>query len=486
MNKATSSTRGFVNAMTTKDVRGENGMPTNSVSGSRVVDLFYKQGALRMNPNSVVSLFDYALREDKLLALKSMFYNRDVRGGQGERATFRAMLQWLAVNYPELAMKNLELVPEYGRWDDLFVVYGTPVWEKALGLIYKALMEKNGLCAKWMPRENKKNWNPIGISVMHYLRLTEKGYRKLLVSCTKVIETQMCKNNWSEINYSQVPSVANNKYRKAFFKHDADRFNSFIEAVKAGKTKINSATLFPSDIVHKVLEELGMTGWYSRNNASVSKSMRDAFQVQWNALPDYMPKGKRILPVCDLSGSMNGQPMEVSLALGIYLSERNEGPFKDFFITFSRNPTFNYLSGDLVDRVREMKKMNIAENTDLNKTFKMILQKAVESNLPEDEMPETILIISDMQFDVSVDNYGESAQQMIQRMYQEKGYTVPNIVYWNVRDSVGIPVKVNQRGVALVSGYSPSIMKNILMGEMTPEKVMLKTLNSDRYSMVVV
>lgn len=479
MNKA-SSTYGpgsFINAMTTNDARTQNGMATNKSSNSSLVDLFFKQGALRRNPNDVIHLFNLAFQEDQLLAVKSMFYNRDIRGGQGERATFRSMLFWLANEQPDIVIKNLLLVPEYGRWDDLFVLYDFPtIWKEVVKVISKELrVNKNALCAKWMPREGKKNYATIGNSIRKAMDLTPRMYRKLLATCTNVVETQMCSNNWDEINYSHTPSVASNKYRKAFLKHDATRFNQFVLDVKAGKVTINASAIFPSDIVHKVY-----------TNYRISKFEVDAIQVQWNALPDYMPKGKRILPVCDLSGSMAGQPMEISMALGIYLSERNDGPYKDAFITFSRRPTFQYLKGNLYEKITQMRANNFAENTDLNKVFEMVLDKAVANKLPEDEMPETILIISDMQFDSSTENYNESAIQMIQRKYAQAGYKVPNVVFWNVDEKGGVPVKYNQYGVALVSGYSPSVMKNIMGGEMSPVAVMLKTLNNERYSPVTI
>jgi len=476
----------FKNAMSVGNARTENGMPTNLGSGSRVLDLFFKQGAMRANPKNVVQLFDWAIQEDALMAMKSMFYNRDVRGGQGERATFRAMFQWLCENYPDLAIKNLKLVPEYGMWKDLYVARGTPVWGNVLEELHFALFyQKNSLCAKYMPREGKKDFATVGMDFITKYRLSKKSYRKMLVKLTNVVETAMCSGDWEGIKYEHVPSVAQNKYRRAFLKHDADRYNKYIQAVVKGETKINAATLFPSDLVHKVLDTLRAGLYrYSYMKDSIKKSERDAIQAQWMNLPDYMPKGKRILPVCDLSGSMSGQPMEVSMALGIYLSERNVGPYQNCFITFSRTPSFVELSGDLVSRVGQMAQINMAENTDLEAVFEMVLTRAIKNRLPESEMPESILIISDMQFDYSVGRPSDTAIDMIRRKYVAAGYKIPSVVFWNVRDSVGVPVKVNEMGVALVSGYSPSIMVNILNGEMNPLAVMNRTLNTERYSAV--
>ena len=470
----------FLQAMRTNDMVTENGMPTHSTSGSYLVDLFFYMGGCRQQPEyELIRKFSASLTEERLLTMKALFYNRDIRGGQGERQSFRTLINWLAINEPELVYKNISLIPEYGRWDDMFALIDTSLENVAFGLIRTNLYAGNSLCAKWMPREGKSHtdWAK---KLMKALELTPKEYRKLLSRNTDVVETSICKNEWWDIEYAYVPSVASNKYRKTFLKHDYERFSKFIEKAIKGETKVHAGAIYPADIVKKIL---------SSNDCNtfnvLSKREQDAIQAQWISLPDYMPKGKKILPVCDLSGSMVGDPMDVSISLGIYLSERNTGPFKNMFITFSQNPTFQYIQGaNLYGKVRFLLKNNFAENTNLEGVFKLILTKAIKSRLNNEDLPDTILIISDMQFDSCTGKVSDNAYQMITRMYREAGYNVPNVVFWNVSSLGGVPVKSTEHGVALVSGYSPSIMKSVLCGEMNPLNVVLKTLNSERYAKV--
>jgi hypothetical protein len=476
----------FLQAMRTNDMVTENGMPTHSTSGSYLVDLFFYMGGCRQQPEyDLIRKFSASLNEERLLTMKALFYNRDVRGGQGERKSFRTLINWLAKADPNLIYKNIWLIPEYGRWDDLFALMDTPLEDIVLDMLALELENKNRLCAKWMPRENKshEDWAK---KLMKHMHLTPRNYRKLLSSATDVIETSMCKNEWWDIEYAHIPSVASNKYRKAFLRHDYETYSKFIEKAIKGEVKVHADAIYPADIVKKI--PWGWSYWGNSNIPdSLSKAEQDAIQAQWISLPDYMPKGKKILPVCDLSGSMEGEPMDVSVSLGIYLSERNIGPFQGMFITFSEHPTFQYIQGaNLYEKVRFIRKNNFAENTNLEAVFKMVLSKAVESNLHQDDLPDTILIISDMQFDQCTGRMSDNAYQMIVRMYREAGYNVPNIVFWNVSSKGGVPVKCNTNGTALVSGYSPSIMKSVLCGEMNPLAIVNKTLNSERYSKVVI
>ena len=470
-------------ALTTNDVLTENGMPTHSTSNSPVLDLFFRMGGSRqMSENALTADFSKAFASDPLLATKAMFYNRDVRGGQGERRSFRVFLKWLAQNHPEVVRKNLHLIPEYGRWDDVFVVFGTSLEENAIRLIKSALLENsNGLCAKWMPREGKAGYAEYGNKIRKYLDLRPREYRKLLSRLTKVVENQMCADAWNEIKYEQVPSIASNKYRTAFYRHDEDRYSKFVEKAIKGEVKVHADAIFPHDIVKKILNGIGWMGY----GKGLSQTEKNSIQAQWMNLPDYVGEGS-FIPVCDVSGSMNGLPMEVSISLGIYLSERNKGTFKDGFITFSRRPQLQILKGSLFDKVSQLSIAHWEMNTNLEAVFNLIVDSAVRDGLSQDELPENILILSDMQFDQCIHAPSENAMSMIERKYKSAGYKVPNVVFWNLRTSSGIPVKMHQSGTALVSGFSPSIMKNLLAGEMNPVTVMLSTLNSERYSKVTV
>lgn len=453
------------------DTRTENAMPTHSTSGSYVLDMFYQMGGSRnLSEAQLSNMLYHAWLEDNLLTLKAVFYNRDVRGGQGERRSFRMFIRWLSENHPTVMRKNLSLVPYFGRWDDIFATFGTEIEPLSLVYIATSLREGDGLCAKWMPREGKRGYAEYGNKVRKYMGLTERSYRKMLADLTKVVETQMCENEWSAIKYEAVPSVAHNKYRRAFGRHDPYRYGQYIEKALKGEVKINAGAIFPHDIVRNILNHR------DANPNSV--------QAQWNALPNYVPEGQSFIPVCDVSGSMSGLPMEVCISLGIYLSERNTGEFKDAFITFSAKPRMQVLKGNLVSRVGQLKTAHWDMNTDLEAVFKLILDTAIAHGLDDSELPKNILIISDMQFDQCVRQPQDNVFQMIRRMYEEAGYTLPQVIFWNLRTSVGTPVKYNQQGTAMVSGFSPSVMSGLLSGDLSPMTAMLKILNSERYSVV--
>ena len=476
-------TNSFLNALQTRDARTENDMVTHSTSGSRVLDLFYGMGGSRqMGETAIIRLASSAFGEDALLTTKAMFYNRDVRGGQGERRSFRLMFRWLCENYPEIAIKNLTNVPFYGRWDDLFVAVNTPVEVPAIDTIASALKAGDKLCAKWMPREGKGKTSgryKDAMVLRKYLDLTPRSYRKLLAGNTQVIESFMCSGKWESIDYNHVPSVASNKYRHAFGKHDFTRYSAWLESLSKPESgnKIHADAIFPHTIVH---------GYLSNHYGGI-KGLDKTLEAQWKALPNYVPDGQSFIPVCDVSGSMNGEPMEVSVSLGVYLSERNKGPFKDAFLTFSGHPKLQVLTGDtLRGKIEQLETSQWDMNTDLEAVFKLILSKATSGSVPAEDMPQTILIISDMQFDQCIEKPSNTAMDMIRRQYETAGYKIPNVVFWNVRTSQGIPVKLDEQGTAIVSGFSPSIMKNLLSGEMRPDAVMLRTLLDPRYDRVVI
>lgn len=475
----------FITAMQSKDRLTENGMPTHSTSGNALVDLFYRLGATRNETDGkIIEFFEKAFYAgepgDALNALRVAFYGRDVRGGQGERRFFRVILKWLASNnHTNVIWRNMNNIVEFGRWDDLLVVYEpvaptTPAHEilrtEVADFILSALLKRDKLCAKWMPRENKKNAH-----IAKYLReqwgLTPKDYRQLLAGNTEVVENLMCKNDWKNINYEHVPSVAMNKYKTAFFKHDLDGMTNYVDAVKKGEKKINSSVLYPSDIVHSLL-----------NNWNRKQQDIDVAQVQWDALPNFVKEGETFIPVVDVSGSMQGQPLEVAVSLGIYLSERNKGPFKDAFITFSERPELQVLHGGLYDRMTQLNSAHWEMNTNLEAVFDLIVRKAVEANLPQEDMPKTVIILSDMQFDQAV-HTNQTALQLIKAKYAGAGYEVPKVIFWNLRNSVGVPAKHDETGTLLVSGYSPSLMKEVL-GAVTPLEMVMKIINSERYERI--
>ena len=464
------------NAIQSNDMFTENGMFTNSTSGSNVLDLYFKMGAMRSQSESaIIELFENALQENPTLAIKAMFYNRDIRGGQGERRSFRVMFEYLCNKYPEIAVSIFQLVPEYGRWDDLLVATSSEINMKVVKFIYDALISGNVLAKKWMPREGKKN-EDMSFFLMDAMGLDAQQYRNLISLDGEVVENLMCSNKWTDINYSHVPSIASKNYRKAFGRHDAEGYGDYLSKLEKGdkSVKINAGAIFPNDIIKSYL------------NDRRSNQIDGTIEAQWKALPDFVPDDLNFIVVADTSGSMHGDiAWEVAYSLAIYLGERNKSVFKDAFITFSRIERLVTLSGaTLREKVTSMLKNEIVENTNLDSVFNLILNKAKEYSVPEEDMPDVILIISDMQFDSSGAQISDNALQMIRRKYESAGYKLPQVIFWNVRSSNGIPVKFDEVGTAAVSGYSPSVMKNVLSGEVTPLGMMMKTLNSERYAPV--
>lgn len=476
----------FYNALRTDDTRTENGMVAHSTSGNAVLDLFYRMGSMRSNPNDVISLFKDALSENTELALKAMFYNRDVRGGQGERDTFRVMLRYLCECNPYLASKVLTYVPEYGRWDDVLVAIGTRLEGMVSDMIMFALSKEDALCAKWMPREGKAD-DITAKKLMKLIGWTPRQYRLALSRANKAVETQMCANTWNEIDFNGVPSIANMKYSKAFWKHDGERYGEWINNIgkvdaKTGKVnKINAGAIFPHDVLKP----------YIKGNSSSNVTV----EQMWKALPDFVKEGESFIPVIDVSGSMyswessriSGELFagDVATGLGVYLSEHNKSIFKDGMITFSNSPQLVTLKGSLREKVTHiMNKVDVGGTTNVEAVFKLILDKAVNYHLSQEDMPTTIIILSDMQFNQCISMPSDNAFSMISRMYKNAGYNVPNVVFWNLASKEGTPVKMDEHGTALVSGYSPSIMKSLLHGDMTPMAVMMNTLLSERYAQI--
>ena len=464
----------LIQATLTNDSITKNGMSTHSTSFNKCLDLFFLAGGSRnLSKDEIEKTFLSALSENPELAIKILFWARDIRGGAGERRFFRICTTWLSDYEPNVMAKLSSLVPEYGRYDDLFYCNK----DEAIHIIKNALQAGDSLCAKWMPRKGS-----FANVIRKSLGLTPKEYRKLIVNLTNVVEQKLCAKEYDKIEYSKVPSKAFAKYQKAFMKRDESRFNEFLNDVADGKEKINAAAIFPNDIIRPYL------------NGETSSA---AITEQWNALPNYMKDStERIIPVCDVSGSMSGRPMEVSVALGLYISERNQGIFKDAFITFSASPKMQYLKGNVYERVKQLEQADWDMNTDLQATFKMILDSAVSMDLDPEEMPTKILIISDMEFDSAIDTnsgwgqdipeWNPNALEMMRDLYNKAGFEMPGIVFWNVNGSIGnVPTKADTENTALVSGFSPSILTSILGGEIAhPAQVMFDTINSERYDKI--
>ena len=474
----------FLDALRQEDMVTENGMATNSTSLNACVDLFFNIGAMRgQDKQRLIATFSKAFNEDPKRAMKLLFWARDVRGGAGERQVFKDILVYLAENHDLVLKPNLHLISEYGRWDDLLSLAGTYLEKEAFTLISDALINENGLCAKWMPRKGA-----VAEKLRKFTGMSPKQYRKSLVGLTSVVETKMCAKDWNSIDFGKLPSVASARYQKAFGKNAYESYSAYIASLVKGEAKINAGAVYPYDIITSL----------ERGNATVANE-------QWKALPNYLEGAKdMILPVVDVSGSMSSPAggsktvtcMNVAISLGLYISERNEGPFKDAFITFSSKPQLQVLSGSLNDRYTQMSDSDWGMSTDLEATFKLILDQATKHKLSQDKMPNKVLILSDMEFNSATGGGGwrneggkwnPTAQQMIDKMYSDAGYKVPQIVYWNIQSrNGGVPVAFDAKGTALVSGFSPAIMTSLLGGDIeSPQQIMDKTILSERYAPIV-
>ena len=465
----------FVNAIANQEARTANGMKARKSTANASVDLFYKIGASR--GKNITGEFTAAYVENSDVALRIAQWARDVRGGAGERQIFRDLLVHLEKTDPDAALALLKKVPEVGRWDDIFV-FSTPALKTAAyTMLGDALRAQNGLAAKWTPRKGK-----IAAEVRAFFGMTPKQYRKSLVAMTTVVETQMCADDWDNINFSHVPSVAARNYKKAFGRHTPLFAEYVAKLVSGDKTvKVNANAIFPHDVLKGVI-----------NRTTLDKTTTDHIVAQWDALPNYVGDAS-IMPIVDVSGSMscpagkntNVSCMDVSISLGLYLADKNKGVFKDTFLTFSSKPQLVTLKGNIVDKVAQMSKSDWDMSTNLHAAMDKILSVAVKGSVPASDMPAMLLILSDMQFNQCA-RYDDTAMQMIERKFADAGYTVPQIVFWNLNSSDNVPVKADKSGAALVSGFSPSIMTSLLAADLeqfTPEGIMLKTVMSDRYKL---
>lgn len=480
----------------------ENGAKGYKTTGKSILDFNFKIASYRSRTEKeILNDFKDVWFEDKELALKFLFYIRDVREGVGERRLFRAVLPEIAYQLDE---RVFDWVAEYGRYDDLFVFFGTELELKMIEYVKNQLLEdtqnvqKNksiSLLAKWMPSINTscKETRELAKKFIKSFGLNEKTYRKMLSGLRHyldVVEKKCCANKWGEIEYSKVPSQANLKYKDAFIKHDPEGRAKYLQDLVKGETKINSSVTFPHDIVSKYDAD--------RNYVPVDTTLEE----MWKALPDYVDGNTNTLVVRDGSGSMccslgntNTTALDIATALSIYFSERCSGDFKDKFITFSRTPKFINLSRfeTLRDKLERCYQEDDCSNTNLESTFDLVLKVAVKNNLKQEEIPN-LLIISDMEFDAATCNYSivntwksadEKLFETIRYKFKEAGYELPKLIFWNVNSRTNtIPVVQNDLGVILVSGFSPAITKMVLSEETDPYKALLKEITSERYKQV--
>jgi len=489
--------------------RTENNAVALKSTGNDLLDLFATVGALRNKDNAYVAdKFQLAIAEDKLLATKLMFYARNVRGGLGERDTFRKMLASLSRSNPEIVSKNMALIPFFGRWDDLYTLVGTKneaeMWEFIKRQITLDVIEMRegrptSLCAKWLKSVNTSSKNSIilGKKTAEALGMTEREYRKTLSALRKhidLVEVKMSSREWTSINYEAVPSRAMKVYRKAFKTHNPSAFDTFIEKVERGEATIKATTLYPYDILMGGKLHQHYNSGFGSYNSRLTIDVDPVLEVQWKALPNYIDGENNVLVMADTSGSMftdDGRPIATSVGLAIYFAERNKGAYKNLFLTFSHEPQFVNLKGSTLKSKLECI-TSINANTNLQKAFEAILQVAIDNNVPEEEMPKSLIVISDMHFD-QAEGYGYSARtetfhETMRKKFMANGYVMPTIIYWNVaqRESA-FQLSENSSNAMLVSGQSTATFKSILgnIGR-TPYAFMVETLNGEEYDCVTV
>jgi len=468
----------FVTAIDNQEARTANGMKARKATANSCVDLFYAIGASR--GKNIIPLFTAAYVENPDLALRIVAWARDVRGGAGEREIFRSVLRHLETHNPKAATALLKKVPELGRWDDVLVFDTKAMKSVAYTMLGDALRERNGLAAKWTPRQGN-----IAREIREFFNMSPKQYRKTLVGMTTVVEQKMCANDWDNINYSHVPSVAHARYKKAFGRHGTTYAEYVKKLVEGDKSvKINASAIFPHDVI------AGMPANSMARGNNLTTDELNVVIAQWNALPNYVGDSS-VLPLVDVSGSMtckvgktNLSCIDVAVGLGLYFADKNTGAFKDCMLTFSGKPELVKLKGNIVEKINQMVNTDWGMNTNLHAAFNQILKTAVDNNVAPADMPGTLLILSDMQFDACV-NHDDSAIKMIRRKYEEAGYKVPTVVFWNLNSCDNVPVKFNESGTALVSGFSPAVMTAVMSGDqeyLTPEAVMLRAVMQDRYA----
>ncbi len=474
----------------------ENGAVTNRSTGKDCLDLFAAVGALRhASDEEIGERFLRAYTEDPDLAMKILFFARDVRGGLGERRAFRCILRWLAGNEPKSLLRNLGHVAEFGRWDDLLVLLDTSCGKETAALLKErfeadlAALDRGGevsLLGKWLPSVNASNADAVRLAkkLARAFGLTDRDYRKTLVRLRahiRILENNLRERDYT-FDYSKQPSKAMFKYRRAFLRNDRERYSAFLKKVGMGEAKLHTGTLLPYELVDPYLD-----GYGDSSLRDLSDEEKQVLNTTWNALADYATD-ENALAIVDTSGSMyfvrSPKPASVALSLGLYFAERAKGPFRNHFIEFSAHPELIEIKGEtFADRLRYIASFNEVANTNLEAVFRLILDAAVKNGVPQSDLPEKLYIISDMEFDSCVSNASLTNFENAKREFEAAGYRLPQLVFWNVASrSRRQPVTQNEQGVALVSGCSPRLFSMVMDGMLSPWDFMLSVLNTERYA----
>lgn len=484
----------------------ENGAVGYRTTGKELLDINFAVSSMRSwSEEQIVEKFIKVYYEDKVLAVKWLFFARDVREGLGERRLFRVCMKYLAEQHPEVAKVVVGLIPEYGRYDDLWCLLDTSLAEEVVSLVKHQLMKdieevkeagEVSLLAKWLPSVNASSvkTRKMARSLVEKLSLTERQYRKAVArlrAYLKVTEVSMSAGEWSKIEYSAVPSKANLRYSDAFLRHDKERREEYLERLQKGETKINASVAFPHDVVHKYCNR-------SRWRLAVDK-FDTTLEEMWKALPDFVNGAGNTICVADGSASMitsvggtEVTALEVANALAIYFAERSSGQFKDKYITFSQCPQMVDFSNanSLKEKLEIAKNYNECANTNVEAVFNLVLQTAINGGMRQEDLPQNILILSDMEFDrCAVCGNGAMLNSRlfsaIANKYAKYGYKLPRLIFWNICGRTEtIPVRENELGVALVSGFSPVVARMVLGGKVDPLECLLEQLEAERYCKV--
>ena len=472
----------------------ENGAIANRSTLNDILDMFAFGAAYRnRSDEDCILLFKNAYEEDNILALRCLFYIRDIRGGQGERRFFRTCMNWLAQKEPNVVLRLFDHFAEYGRWDDFYCLVGTPCEYEMWNYLKNQFLldlesETPSLLGKWLKSENTSSLKSklLGKKTRKAFQLTPAMYRRGLSNLRKkinIVETLMSQNRWEEIEFDKIPSKAGIKYKNAFARRDiiAKKYEAF---AKDENTKVNAGTLYPYEVVAQAKAHR-----YRFNSQSEeTKTERAMINKYWDNLTDYF-NGQSLSAICvvDTSGSMWGTPIEVAMSLGIYCAERNTGDFKDYYISFSEKPRFVKVEGiDFVDKVERIVDNEIIENTNIEAVFDLLLNIVKNNPKAIKDMPKNIIIISDMEFDRARYGYEDTDTlfENIKKKWDAEGIKMPHLIFWNVdARQNNIPIINENQPISYVSGFSPSIFETIISGK-SGVALMMEVLNSERYAQI--
>lgn len=503
----------FLNALKdeTNYTLTENGATTHKTTRSDLYDMFSLGGAMRSRPDEdVILMFRKAFAENPTYALKCLFYLRDARGGQGERRFFKVCIKDLANTNPDVMKRNLEYVPEFGRWDDLYAFFGTKLEKDAFDVIRNQLAldldsKTPSLLAKWLKSENASSREAkyLGNKTRLYLNMTHRQYRKtlsILRERINIVERLMSENRWDEIEFDKIPSKAGLIYKNAFARRDIikKKYEAF---AKDETTTVNAKALYPYEVVHQACN-LMEEGWHYRSrNVALDDTNRLIINKYWDNLADYI-NGAIFngMAVVDTSGSMTCSsgsvtPLDVAISLGMYCAEKANGPFKNHYISFSSKPQLIAVEGvDFCDKVDRIYRTNLCENTDIEATFDLVLDTAIKNHMAQEDLPQNLIVISDMEFDQARGHFRytwnrqddtdqETLIEGIEKKWNAAGYKMPNLVFWNVDARQDNIPMTDKNGITFCSGFSPVLFEQIMSGK-TGQDLMFDKLNSERYACI--